>query len=119
MTQARGEGRVVPAYALTRGRTRSAGPELPLEALATATDLGRQRMPSLQMERRAIVEMCTRPQSVAELAAYLQVPVGTARVLVSDLSATGYLAVHLPAATGDERPDAATLERLLDGLRAR
>lgn len=31
--------RIVPAYALTQGRTRTVGPELPLEALVTATEL--------------------------------------------------------------------------------
>ncbi len=31
--------RVVPVYAFTRGRTRSAGRELPLEALVMATEL--------------------------------------------------------------------------------
>ena len=34
-------GRVVPAYALTRGRTQSVGGDLPLETLVTATEFGR------------------------------------------------------------------------------
>jgi hypothetical protein len=112
-------GRVVPAYALTRGRTRSAGPDLPLETLVTATEYGLRRFPGLQSERRMIVELCGGPMSVAELASYLRIPVGVARVLVSDLASSGYLAVHLPYGAGDEGPDAAILERLLDGLRAR
>jgi hypothetical protein len=115
-------GRVVPAYALTRGRTRAAGgPDLPLETLVTTTDFGLRRYSALQAERRSIVELCTAPLSVAELAAHLQIPVGVARVLVSDLASGGYLAVHLPqpAVNGAEGPDAAILERLLYGLRAR
>jgi hypothetical protein len=114
-------GRVVPAYALTRGRTRSTGPELPLETLVTATEFGQRRYPGLQAERRMIVRLCATPLSVAELAAYLRIPVGVARVLVSDLASGGYLVVHLPqtGSAGDERPDAAILERLLYGLRAR
>jgi hypothetical protein len=112
-------GRVVPAYALTRGRTRSAGPDLPLEALLTATEYGLRRFSGLQAERRTIVELCAGPLSVAEIAAYLRIPLGVARVLVSDLASSGYLAVHLPQTADDERPDAAILERLLDGLRAR
>jgi hypothetical protein len=114
-----GGGRVVPAYALTRGRTRSVGPDLPLETLVTTTDFGFRRLPALQAERRIIIEICTAPTSIAELAAHLQIPVGVARVLVSDLASTEYLAVHLPQTTGDGRPDAAILERLLAGLRAR
>jgi hypothetical protein len=112
-------GRVVPAYALTRGRTRSVGRDLPLETLVTATDAGLHRPSALQAERRRIVELCAGPMSVAEIAAHLRIPVGVARVLVSDLASGGYLAVHLPRITGDERPDAAILERLLEGLRAR
>ena len=110
-------GRVVPAYALTRGRTRSAGPVLPLEALATVTHLGRRRRPGLRMEQRAILDLCRRPTSVAEVAGHLRVPVGVARVLVGDLAASGYVAVHLPRQV-DDRPDAAVVARLLDGLRA-
>jgi hypothetical protein len=112
-------GRVVPAYALTRGRTRSTGPELPLEAMASATETGLLRHSSLLAERRMIVELCARPMSMAELAAHLGIPVGVVRVLVSDLASAGYLAVHLPYQDGDGRPDAAILERLLAGLRAR
>ncbi|SRR6266550_1486491 len=113
------DGPVVPAYALTRGRTRSAGLDLPLEAIVAATESGPLRQSSLRAERRAIVESCTRPTSVAELAARLRIPVGVARVLVGDLAAGGYLAVHLPHTAGDGRPDTDILERLLDGLRAR
>jgi hypothetical protein len=111
-------GRVVPAYALTRGRTRSEGQELPLETMATVTALGRERQPSMQVERRAILDQCLRPTSVVEVAAHLHVPVGVARVLVGDLASGGYLAVHLPP-QADDRPDPAILERLLEGLRAR
>jgi hypothetical protein len=112
-------GRVVPAYALTRGRTRSVGRDLPLETLVTATDPAVHRPAGLQAERRIIVEMCAAPMSVAEIAAHLQVPLGVARVLVSDLASGGFLTVHLPQQTGNDRPDVAILERLLDGLRAR
>ena len=111
-------GRVVPTYALTRGRTRSEGQELPLETMATVTALGRERQPSMQVERRAILDQCLRPTSVVEVAAHLHVPVGVARVLVGDLASGGYLAVHLPP-QADDRPDPAILERLLEGLRAR
>ena len=111
-------GRVVPAYALTRGRTRSTGVELPLEAMVSITDFGRERRPSLQVERRTILDLCGAPTSVVEVAAHLNVPIGVARVLLGDLAASGHVAVHLPA-QGDERPDAEILERLLEGLRAR
>ena len=114
------DDRVVPVYAFTGGRTRAAGRELPLEAVATATGLAPAAGASLQMESRAIVEMCARPKSLAEIGAALRVPVGVARVLVGDLANGGYLEVHLPrTADGDGGPGHAILGRLLDGLRSR
>lgn len=118
MTRADGEPRVVPVYALTRGRTRSVGRDLPLETPVTATDEGRNMLPSLRFERARIVRLCQEPHSVVEVASHLQVPVGVARVLVSDLHAEGALVVHLPALTDAGRPGRAVLERLLTGLKA-
>ena len=113
-------GRVVPVYAFTGGRTRAAGQELPLEAVVCATGLSLAAGASLQMESRAIVELCARPKSLAEVGAALGVPVGVARVLVGDLANGGYLEVHLPQpADGDGGPGHELLGRLLDGLRSR
>ncbi len=114
------DDRVVPAYALTQGRTRTVGQDLPLEAMVTATELAVQNLPTLQVERRAIVRMSMRPTSVVEIGAALHVPAGVARVLVSDLAGSGYLTVHLPRATDAVGgPGEEILGRLLDGLRAR
>jgi hypothetical protein len=114
------EDRVVPVYAFTGGRTRPAGQDLPIESVVTATERAGRSGASLQMELRAIVGMCTRPMSLAEIGAALRVPVGVARVLVGDLANGGYLDVHLPrAADGDGGPGHAILGRLLDGLRSR
>jgi hypothetical protein len=116
----REDDRVVPAYAFTQGRTRTAGPELPLEALVTATKLAVEHLPTLQVERRAIVRMSMRPISVVEIGAALHLPAGVARVLVSELAQGGLLTVHLPAPTdaiGGPGPE--ILERLLNGLRSR
>jgi hypothetical protein len=114
------DDRVVPVYAFTRGRTRAAGQELPLEAVVTATGRSLASGASLQMESRAIVEMCALPKSLAEIGAALQVPVGVARVLVGDLANGGHLEVHLPrTADGDGGPGHVILGRLLDGLRSR
>jgi hypothetical protein len=117
----RGHGdRVVPVYAFTGGRTRAIGQELPLEAVVTVTGESLAPGASLQMESRAIVAMCVRPKSLAEIGAALRVPVGVARVLVGDLANGGYLEVHLPrTADGDGGPGHALLGRLLDGLRSR
>lgn len=110
----------MPAYAFTQGRTRTAGTELPLEALVTATELAVEYLPNLIMERRAIVRMSMRPTSVVEIGAALRLPAGVARVLVSDLAGAGLLTVHLPAPTdADGGPGDEILGRLLNGLRSR
>jgi hypothetical protein len=115
-----GDDRVVPVYAFTRGRTRSAGRDLPLEAVVTAAKATTRQPALLQSESLAIVTMCSRPLSLAEIGSALRVPVGVARVLVGDLVNAGYLVAHLPQhATHDGGPTQAILGRLLDGLRAR
>ena len=111
--------RLVPVYALTGGRTRSGGRDLPMESLVTATDRGRWGH-DLENEYRTIVELARRPVSLVEIGAVLAVPVTVARVLVSDLVEWRYLDVHAsPPAFAGERPSAAVLTRLLEGLRAR
>jgi uncharacterized protein DUF742 len=115
---AAGPLRLVRPYAMTGGRTRASGPELPFETLVLATDHGRDAAASLTWEQRAIVRLCSRPLSIAELASHLAVPLGTARVLVGDLTESGLVETHgaVPEAAGD-RPDVLLLERVLDGLR--
>jgi hypothetical protein len=110
--------RVVPVYAITGGRTRSTGQDLALETLVTSTGDGLASLPRLRFEHARIVELCRRPVSVVEVAADLGVPVGVARVLVSDLHADRMLAVHRPLVSTDGRPPPEVLERLLKGLRA-
>lgn len=112
------EPRVVPVYALTRGRTRSLGRDLPWETLVATTTSGAASLPRLQFEHAHIIDLCRRPVSVAEVAAELQVPLGVARVLVSDLYSDGLLVVHLPRFGEGGRPTRDTLERLLAGLKA-
>jgi hypothetical protein len=114
-------GRVVPVYAVTGGRTRANdGPDMPVEALVTTTEAGGFAT-DLQLEYRATVELAATPVSIVEIGAFLGVPVGVARVLVSDLVNAKYLVVHLPPAptTADGGPAPDILERLLEGLRAR
>ena len=116
----REDDRVVPAYALTQGRTRPPGRPLALESLITVTPLGLRHEGALQMESRAIVMMVREPLSVAEIGAALRVPIGVARVLVGDLVEAGYIAVAAPVGLDEKgRPNLQTLERLLHGLRAR
>ena len=111
--------RVVPVYAITGGRTRSRGQDLGLETLVTTTEHGVAARARLRFEQAAIIDVCRAPVSVVEVAARIRVPLGVARVLVSDLHADGMLTVHQAAVTSEGRPRTEVLERLLNGLRAR
>ncbi len=110
--------RVVPVYALTGGRARSRGHDLHLETLVSTTRDGIAYLARLRFEQARIIDLCRRPTSVAEVAAELKVPLGVARVLVSDLHADHLLTIHQPAASHG-RPRTEILERLLSGLRSR
>jgi hypothetical protein len=110
------DGRVVPVYAVTGGRTRSTERDLPIESIVIANDRG---LYDLEPEYRTIVRMAVRPVTLVEIGAALGVPVGVARVLVGDLAASGHLAVHGAPSTADGNPTPEILTRLLEGLRAR
>ncbi|MHC0433490.1 DUF742 domain-containing protein [Streptomyces sp. O3] len=67
-------------------------------------------------ELRAIVELCRRMRTVAEIAALLKMPLGVVRVLLSDLADQGRIRVY-GTGHGPGQPDRALLERVLSGLR--
>jgi hypothetical protein len=113
------DARIVPVYALTRGRTRSLGEDLPWETLVTTTGAGVAALPRLRFEQARIIEYCRNPMSIAEVSAELGVPIGVARVLVSDLRSEGLLVIHMPTLDPGGRPGPEILERLLLGLRER
>jgi hypothetical protein len=109
----------VRPYALVRGRTRAQDvPDLPVESIVETVRGALAR--HLPLEQGAIVERCTEPCSVAELAVHLHLPVGVCRVLVDDLLKAGAVHVHLPAGgrQADGRVDRVLLERVLAGLEA-
>ncbi|MER7820559.1 DUF742 domain-containing protein [Streptomyces sp. NPDC096153] len=122
----RGEGkrpaRVRP-YSLTGGRTRF-GHVLLVETFVAALEAGDERKEltngnltsRVMPEMRAIVELCRRMRTVAEISALLRMPLGVVRVLLSDLADQGRIRVY-GTGHGDGRPDRALLERVLSGLR--
>jgi hypothetical protein len=112
----RRDGRVVPVYALTGGRTRAGDQDLPIESLVSATD---ESAADLQPEYRAIIALARQPVSLIEVSATIAVPIGVVRVLVSDLASAGHLVVHTPPRSPAGGPSPQILGRLLDGLRGR
>ena len=106
----------VRPYAWTRGRTKS-GLELAIEALVSTSQRGREQMAMLQVEHRAVAELCEQTRSVAEVAALLKLPLGVARVLLGDMAGIGVVTVHQTASSTGIVPDLALMERVLSGLR--
>jgi hypothetical protein len=80
-----GEEPFVRPFLLTGGRTQPRTTELRVETLIRATP-GALSAP-LKFEERRIVELCQVPQSVAEIAGLLRVPLGVVRILIGDLLA--------------------------------
>ncbi|HWD04967.1 MAG TPA: DUF742 domain-containing protein [Amycolatopsis sp.] len=115
------ETSIVRPYALTGGRTR-ANYALELETLISTNDQvaagGFPEAAAEQIESISIMEECRTPRSVAEVAAALRVPVGVARVLISDAADAGLVTVHRTI-SGNDGAEAhlMLMERVLSGLR--
>ncbi|WP_327000428.1 DUF742 domain-containing protein [Dactylosporangium sp. NBC_01737] len=90
-------GPFVRPYAMTQGRTRPAEGDFDLIAVVVATQpAGSARKDDLQPEQTAILSLCQRPLSVAEVSAHLHLPLGTVRVLLGDLLGAGLILTSGP-----------------------
>ncbi|MFE3636530.1 DUF742 domain-containing protein [Streptomyces cellostaticus] len=115
-------GPLVRPYAMTGGRTQP-GPSgvsfdlialVTLDPAAPATDDDTLLGP----EHRALVDLCRlETQSVAELAAGADLPVGVVRVLLGDLLELGRVTVRRPVPPA-QLPDERLLREVIEGLRA-
>jgi hypothetical protein len=111
----------VRPYSLTGGRTRCSH-ELFVETFVAAIEAPEERRELTQgiarvmPEVQAIVQLCRRMRTVAEIAALLKMPLGVVRVLLSDLADQGKIRVY-GTGHGPGQPDRALLERVLSGLR--
>ena len=108
---------VVRPYVLTRGRTRTDGIDVPLDAIAIACVPADAPMPDATPETIGIVALSQEPLALVEIAARLGLALGVARVLVGDLATMGIVALRAPRPV-DAHTDTQLLERLLDGIRA-
>ncbi|MGW8328451.1 DUF742 domain-containing protein [Streptomyces sp. NPDC055897] len=116
-------GPLVRPYAMTGGRTAPGPSGVRLDLIALVT-LAAPRGPEpaeeslLGPEHRALLALCRREtQSVAELAADADLPVGVVRVLLGDLLESGHVAVSRPVPPA-QLPDEIILREVIDGLRA-
>ena len=100
-------------YVITGGRSGSSAPTtLDLVTLIVAKSGPR---PGMQPEHAAIVRLCHSPLSVAEISAYLSLPVSVVTVLLSDLLAEGRVVARAPVPPA-QLPDRALIEAVIDGL---
>ena len=110
-------GPVVRPYAVTRGRARPIRGKFDLISLVIATRSALSLEVGLGPEHLAIVGLCQRPLSVAEVAAHLDLPLGTIRVLLGDLLERDLVEVREPQ-QGTALPDDSVYEAVINGLRA-
>jgi hypothetical protein len=106
----------VRPYAWTRGRTR-ASYDLKVETLVSTSELGCEEALLTQVEYRTVGTLCRHPHSVAEVAAKLAIPLGVARVLLSDMADLGLISIHRSFADDDIAAHLTLMERVLSGLR--
>ncbi|MCD7442201.1 DUF742 domain-containing protein [Streptomyces lincolnensis] len=114
-------GPVVRPYAMTRGRTSSAGQHR-LDLIAVVVTEAHADDPegdhTLSPEHVDIVDLCRdTPQSVAELSSELDLPIGVVRVLIGDLVDAEFVHVNRPVPPA-ELPDESILRDVINGLRA-
>ena len=102
-------------YAWTGGRTRS-NRALELETLVSVSEMCRPE--GLQRtEHHTIAEICEHPRSVAEVGSLLAVPLGVAKVLVSDMADLGLITVHDTVSDSSSSSHFLLMERVLSALR--
>jgi hypothetical protein len=108
-------GPVVRPYAMTRGRARPRN-GFNVISLVTATRAVPPIDVGLVPEHAQIIELCQQPLALAEVAAYLRLPLNTVRVLLDDLIARQLVQVAEPCPPAT-LPDDSVFEALIHGLR--
>lgn len=113
MSGSRRDPDLVRAYVRTGGRTR---PSRELD-LVTLVLVAKDLTPGVSPDARQVLNLCSRRSalSVAEIAAYLDLPPSVVKIVVADLLDSEYLVMPRPAAVV---PEISLLEEVLNGLRA-
>jgi hypothetical protein len=106
-----GAGRLVPFYILVNGRTSPRAHDLDLATQVFALLLDTSR---LEPEYVQIVKVCSVWMSIAEIGAYLRMPLTITKVMVDVLLEQGYLGIGAPAQEGIA--DIELMEAILAGL---
>ena len=99
-------------YVITGGRSGQEAGKVDLVTLIVSKSAA---SPGMQPEHAAIVRMCRSPLSVAEVSAYLHLPVSVVTVLVTDLLAESRVEARslVPRA---QLPEPSLIEAVMHGL---
>ncbi|WP_328760409.1 DUF742 domain-containing protein [Streptomyces sp. NBC_00271] len=107
---------LVRPYVVTEGRAHPTRNTLDLVTLVIATD---KNVSALSPEKRRLVQLCRAGAlSVAEIAAFLSLPVSVTKVLIGDLVDSSHILTRSPIPSA-WLPEAEILQEVLNGLRAR
>jgi Protein of unknown function (DUF742) len=106
---------LVRPYTVTRGRTEPRS-RLEIEAMVASSHYDAGDISRLSPECQAILDFCRDWRSVAEVSAVLQMPLGVARILITDMASEGLVRIQ-QTNLGQARPDIKLLERVLSGIR--
>jgi hypothetical protein len=119
-------GPVVPAFALTGGRTHSGHGELDLVSMIMTVEarpaspsggVAFGRTPVLGPEHEMILALARNPLSVAEVASDLDLALGVVRILLGDLLDYGLVQIRQPTRVA-QFPSERVLKDVINGLRA-
>ncbi|GGO84783.1 DUF742 domain-containing protein [Wenjunlia tyrosinilytica] len=100
-------------YIITGGRS-DASEQAPLDLVSLIVSRSAPQ-PDMLPEHSAIVRMCQYPLSLAEISAYLALPVSVVKVLLADLLGDGRVEARAPV-TPASLPDVELLEAVMHGL---
>ena len=108
-------GPIVRLYAMTGGRAGDTDREFTVSTMVTRSHRDPADADPLD-EKSAILRLCDRALSVAEIAAHLSLPLGAVEVLLGDLRRDGL--VRTPDQSAADHPSVDLMLRLRDGLLA-
>ena len=110
-------GRLIRPYLMTGGRT-EVEEEIRLETQLQTTPKGQREADTYRWEAAQILELALHPLSLAEISAHAQIPLGVARVIVSDLISDDVMNAQRSIAVVSQKSHASLLEKVLDGVRS-
>ena len=110
-----GPGSPVRPYVMTEGREGANTVQLDMISVVIAVR-GEVDELSLEPEQLAILDLCHRPLSVAEVSARLDIPVAVVKVLMGDLITRGYMLARAPYTIQHPVVVRDVLTAVLDGI---